>query len=302
MKVGVNEAVELKALEEQTQIPFADLLRAYALEDFLLRIEGSDYREYLWLTSDRMLGEAAYRKGGDIALAFTYHKDKYPPAAELMVAGQELSPALAEQMMKDVLMVENKRGILWEGRVFGMPSAVTIELRADYKDMQIPLTVEIRQMEITNQRSETKSLAALTVPGAEIVYRVYSCENQVSSDLFGILEKLELIGDMGAYYRVYQTLRTQPLSARYLIEELEAFAGHKPKVRQERRIVQLAGYRDYTYMRKRWEQYVKRQQVPEVPWEEALDLILALAEPIWKSFCSGEVFLADWMPELERFM
>ena len=302
MKVGVNEAVELKMIEEQTQIPFADLLRVYALEDFLLRISGSDYREYLWLTNDRMLGEAAYRKGGDIALDFTYHKDKYPPAAELMIAGQVLSPALAEQMLKSVLMVENMRGIRWEGRVSGGFGAVTIELTADYKEMLMPLTVEIRQIEIANERPETKKLAALTIPGAEIEYRVYSCENQVCSDLFEIMEKLELIGDMGAFCRVYQILKTQPLSARYLIEELEALAGNRPKVRQERRIAQLAGYRNYTYMRKRWEQYVKRQQASEVPWEEALDLILALAEPLWKSFCSGEVFLADWMPELERFM
>lgn len=302
MKVGVNEAAELKAIEEQTQIPFADLLCAYALEDFMLRIGGSDYREYLWLTSDRMLGEAAYRKGGSVALDYTYHKDKYPPAAELMVAGQALSPALAEQMLREVLMVENKRGIRWEGQVFGVSGAVTIELTADYKDMLMPLTVEIRQIEITNQRPETKSLAALTIPGAEIIYRVYSCENQVSCDLFEIMEKLELVGDMGAYCRVYQALRTQPMSGRYLIEELEAFAGHKPKVKQERRIAQLAGYRNYTYMRKRWEQYVKRQQASEVPWEEALDLILAMAEPIWKSFCGGEVFLADWMPELGRFI
>lgn len=47
---------------------------------------------------------------------------------------------------------------------------------------------------------------------------------------------------------------------------------------------------------------MKRQQASEVPWEEALDLILAMAEPIWKSFCGGEVFLADWMPELGRFI
>lgn len=302
MKVGVNEAAELKAIGEQTGIPFANLLCAYALEDFMLRIDGSDYREYLWLTNDRMLGEAAYRRGAAPVLDYSYHCDKYPPAAELLVAGQTLSPALARQLLREVLIVENKRGIRWEGEVSGLPGEVTIGLTADYREMQMPLSVQIRQIEISTQRPETKRFEALAIPGTVIEYRVYSRENQVSADLFEIMEKLELIGDMGAYFRVCQALRSQPLSARYLIEELEAFAGQKPKVKQMRRIAQLAGYRDYTYMRKRWEQYRKRQQAPTVSWEEALDLILALAEPIWKSFCSGEVFLGDWMPELGRFI
>ena len=56
MKVGVNEAAELKALAEEKGIPFANLLWTYVLEDLLLRIGESSYEEYLWLQSHRMLG------------------------------------------------------------------------------------------------------------------------------------------------------------------------------------------------------------------------------------------------------
>lgn len=46
MKVGVCEAPELKKQGEKLQLSFADALYGYMIEDVMLRIFGSDYREY----------------------------------------------------------------------------------------------------------------------------------------------------------------------------------------------------------------------------------------------------------------
>lgn len=43
-------------------IPFADLLWGYAVEDLMLRVSTSAYREFLWLMSLPLLGEEAYRQ------------------------------------------------------------------------------------------------------------------------------------------------------------------------------------------------------------------------------------------------
>lgn len=62
MKVGVCEATELKKRSEMLSIPFADLLWGYAVEDLMLRVSTSAYREFLWLMSLPLLGEEAYRQ------------------------------------------------------------------------------------------------------------------------------------------------------------------------------------------------------------------------------------------------
>lgn len=62
MKVGVCEATELKKRSEILSIPFADLLWGYAVEDLMLRVSTSAYREFLWLMSLPLLGEEAYRQ------------------------------------------------------------------------------------------------------------------------------------------------------------------------------------------------------------------------------------------------
>ena len=47
MWVGTIQAPELKELAEQKSLPFANMLRSYALEDMLLRISDSEYRDHL---------------------------------------------------------------------------------------------------------------------------------------------------------------------------------------------------------------------------------------------------------------
>ena len=65
MWVGTIQAPELKELAEQKSLPFANMLRSYALEDMLLRISDSEYRDHLWLTDDGMLGEEGCRREGE---------------------------------------------------------------------------------------------------------------------------------------------------------------------------------------------------------------------------------------------
>ena len=80
----------------------------------------------------------------------------------------------------------------------------------------------------------------------KISYLVYSPESELSYDLFAIMDKLELIGSMGSYYDAYRLLRTQPLSGRYVLEELTVLTAASPKMRKEQRLKQLDGYRTYT--------------------------------------------------------
>ena len=131
---------------------------------------------------------------------------------------------------------------------------------------------------------------------------MYSPESELSYDLFAIMDKLELIGSMGSYYDAYRLLRTQPLSGRYVLEELTVLTAASPKMRKEQRLKQLDEYRAYTYMRKRWEKYLRNHGLAEVPWEDAINLILVFVSPIWESLCRNEIFFDDWMPELGRFL
>lgn len=302
MKVGMNEAQELKRLSDERGLSFANLLRTYVLEDLMARIYSSGYQKCLWLKDDRMLGEAGCRRGSEETLFFYYKESVRAFPEDKLVPGQKLSVRLMEAFADQVLRAENSAQVRWQSEAEKRAGLIFMNLLAFYKGMKVPVTLQVAALAQEVQNPERRVLERVASAGRELVYWRYSSENQLSQDLFQIMDKLELIGDMGAYYRTYRILCTQPLSGRHMVEELSRLAERTPQVKNERRLAQLGGYREYAYMRKRWDQYIRRQRMEPAVWEEALDLILALATPIWQSLCRNEIFLEDWMPELGRYM
>lgn len=302
MRVGTNDAPELKELAQEKALTFANVLRSYALEDLMLRLYSSEYGDFLWVADDGMLGEDGCRKEGEVSLLFYYIESTRPIPGDKLVPGRKLDILMAEHLAQQVLAPENSAGICWKSEVSADCGVVLLKLDAFYRDMHVPVTLKFRALAGDGLRPEKKAKDAVGMPGRVLTYWKYASEDQLSRDLFEIMDKLELIGDLGAYYRVYRTLSSQALSGRRILEELSELAGRTPQVKKERRLEQLAGYRDYAYMRNRWNQYVKRHGVPPVPWEKALDSILVLVTPLWKCLCRDEIFFDDWMPELGRYM
>ena len=103
MKVGVCEAPELKKQGEKLQLSFADALYGYMIEDVMLRIFGSDYREYLWLTSKNVLGTEAYRNRSEKQIGFLYQPAARRIAPEKLCPGQKLSVALCSNFWVETM-------------------------------------------------------------------------------------------------------------------------------------------------------------------------------------------------------
>jgi hypothetical protein len=210
---------------------------------------------------------------------------------------------LAEHIKTTLFAKENAQKIHWEGTVTALSGGIRLSMIAGYFDMKVPLNIEIYSFGAVSQIPGTREEELIAVGGGRTIsYLVYSPESELSYDLFAIMDKLELIGSMGSYYDAYRLLRTQPLSGRYVLEELTVLTAASPKMRKEQRLKQLDEYRAYTYMRKRWEKYLRNHGLAEVPWEDAIDLILVFVSPIWESLCRNEIFFDDWMPELGRFL
>lgn len=303
MKVGVCEATELKKRSEMLSIPFADLLWGYAVEDLMLRVSTSAYREFLWLMSLPLLGEEAYLQRAKKRIRFFYKRSEEELTPDKLQPGQRLSIAMGEHIKTTLFAKENAQKIHWEGTVTALSGGIRLSMSAGYFDMKVPLNIEIYSFGAVSQIPVTREEELIAVGGdRKISYLVYSPESELSYDLFAIMDKLELIGSMGSYYDAYRLLRTQPLSGRYVLEELTVLTAASPKMRKEQRLKQLDGYRAYTYMRKRWEKYLRNHGQAEVPWEDAIDLILVFVSPIWESLCRNEIFFDDWMPELGRFL
>lgn len=283
MLVGVNPASELKEKSIQLSIPFANVLRGYVLEDMMQLLYESSYGEWFWLANESAIGQKAYVQGKEETIFFYYIEEK------------------AKDSFFHILTQQDSGQIVWEGSASEQDGCILWNLSGNIYDMQVPVSVRLVPLTVSHERPQIKELVVLMGTKTISIY-TYSLENHLSDDFFEIMKKLELITDMKAYATVNQILKTESISGRHVMEEMQRHLEKEPKVLREQRISQVENYRDYTYMRRRWDQYRKRHMGEPELWSDVIERFIAFAKPIWTALCNNEVFFDDWMPELGRYI
>jgi hypothetical protein len=302
MRIGIGDAGELKKRSVQLEIPFADLLWGYIIEDFMLRIYDSRYGELWWLETYPVLGIDVYREKERKTLRFCYRECKMKRNAAKTDPGQKLTEPMAEHMLEQMFSMENIWQVHWQWDLIMESGEAKIRFTGAYRDMEVPINVVVRPISGEKLSSGIRCDALSALGGRALMYPIYAPESLLCREIYLIVERLELINDMESYYNAYRILKTESIKGRDVLDEMGELLRSAPKVKKEQRIEQIAGYRSYAYMRKRWEKYARNHGRDEIKWEEVLDLILTFLKPIWHCLCSDEVFFDDWMPEIGRFI
>ena len=134
--------------------------------------------------------------------------------------------------------------------------------------MKVPVTLQLQGGREEKQIPGRREEELVAIPGKKVSYLIYAAEYQVSRELFTMMERLELVSDMGCYWKVYEVLEKQSLSGRFVMEELKSLTEKEPGVKTRKRLDQIAAYRSYAYMRKRWEKYIRNHGKKPVAWDE----------------------------------
>jgi len=296
MKLGVEFPQRWKDKSNDTGIALSDILYGYVIENLMFRINKSSFQENLWISNESALGEEAYKKVSKERLEFLYvEKEKKTHAFSSEVIDLFLKEVVSKSDDKDP-------GINWRCETKWLEQGAMLSLVCDYMDMQVPVAMYIKAIKFEKQIPKEKELKLMFEDKKVCKYLSYSRENVLSEDIFEMMRKLELISDMKAYDQINETLKTQTISGRRVLDELKAMGEKEPKVVSMKRMELISSYADYGYMKKRWQQYVKKNRKDADEWETVMGRILAFLGPVWKALCENEIFFDDWMPELERFL
>jgi hypothetical protein len=301
MKLGMKFPQEWLDKCAKDDIQVSDILYGIAVENLLQRIERSTFRDYLWLTNEQSIGLEAYKKKSKERIEFLYVESGKKNYLSHAVAGQPFDQDVLELMIEELFLHSDEKSS-WEYRVAESEKGKCLFLTFSYLDMQVPVAFYIRTTSVKTQKRKKKELSLLLEERKSCTYLCYSKESILAEALFEIMRKLELISDMEAYAEANQILKEYSISGRYILEEFFAMGQKEPKVIAMKRLDQIASYRSYGYMKKRWQQYERNHHQTKEDWEEVVDRILAFMRPIWKALCADEIFFDDWMPELTRFL
>lgn len=299
----MNFPEEWKEKSIKDEISISDILYGYAIEDLMKKIEKSSFKEYLWLTNDEALGEQAYKKKTKEKLEFLYVESGKRNFSKTVVAGIAFEKKVLELLEKE-LFSNNKEetDISWECQTVEKEHGANLFLTCTYMDMHVPITVKIESIAQGAKRPKPRQMEFMFEKKKNCEYLSYSKESILSENLFEIMRKLELISDMEAYDIANETIKSQSISGRHIIEDFKNLGEKEPKVVTMKRLEQVLSYKDYGYMKKRWQQYARNKKINTDEWEEVMERLEKFLCPLWTALCKDEIFFDDWMPELGRFL
>lgn len=302
MKLTKVDDAALMEKSAELQIPFSNLVAGYILEEVMRRISESKFREYLWLQNGEKLGMEQYKKNQDMILRFQYCPSEKEMEPTQLVPGQKLSRLLGLVMIGHIFSSEEESNVTWKGNAIEKNGKVELNLYAEFEEKEIPVYLQIQTVEHRNLTPQKKELALFTDKNKMITYYEYPMETLLAEQLFEIMEKMELVPDMKSFDIVNQILSEQSMNARHIRDILEDLCKEKPVVKKEARLETIEGYSNYTYMKKRWEKYLRHQKKSEPSWEEVIRIFGAFMRPVWHAVCADEIFFDDWMPKIGRFL
>lgn len=302
MKRTKIEKAALKAKSEELKIPFSNLLAGFVLEELMYLITDSVFSETLILKNETVFGLDQYRNKNVLTLKFAYLlKDDVIKSGEFK-PGQAVSLKLAYLMLARFLDKEKIPEIKWRGKTSIEKDRIDMKINGEFEEMTVPIRILIDPIPDLEMSLERGTLYPFMRNDAVIRYLRYPWELALSESLYLILKDMELIPEMSIYDSVYRILHKELVDGRHIQEQILLYCKRDRIELQEERIDEILSYRDYPYMRKRWDKYKKRSGGNKPAWEEVLNTIKSFLPSVWRAICRDEIFFGDWMPELGRFL
>ncbi len=302
MKRTIVEKNALKAKSEELGIPFPNLLAGYVLEELMYLIADSPFSLFFWLRNNSALGVEQYRRKNILTLEFSYQTDPVAMKKEGTVPGQKLSLKMGYVMLAYILKVEKVPEIKWKGRAQFEGGVLDLEINGEFEEMTVPIHLRITELAEEGMVPLRKSFPLFMQNDRKIPYLQYPTETTLAEQLFLIIKNMELLPEMKPFDMVYEILNVEAVDGRHIREMVYEFCQREQLPLEEDRAETILSYRDYTYMRKRWEKYLRHRKRKAPTWDEVMTQLGEFLPRLWTSICRDEIFFGDWMPGLGRFL
>lgn len=291
----------LKVQSTQLNIPFANLLTGFVAERLMKKIATSYYRDHFILKDYGALGLDAYRR--KVSKELTFYYDGMFDAKNISVIMTRVfeKNTLDEIVFRHEVQVVAEENELSDENNRETIKEITVYFTGSFGEWEIPFALHL--FPYTEQRGKKETeLALFTERGEHISFFAYDAAGEAAEDAVHILEKLEFLDDMKHYLRLYRLLGQESISGRILREKLAEQFEKAKMMPDEQRMALWQGYLTYPYMKKRWTRFARKTDYAHLSWEQLMKRLIAFLLPVCDAIRDNEIFLKDWMPELERYL
>ncbi len=126
--------------------------------------------------------------------------------------------------------------------------------------------------------------------------------SEVTSLMFDMIRRMELIEDMSVFLRLYEILCTQTIDGMTVSRELLGICEEEDFTPDEARVKKIRGWATDRFMEQKWEKFLRHRSGLSLSWLDLMEKISVFVVPIAISMAVGQPFTGDWMPGIGRFL
>lgn len=295
------DSITLLEKSREAEIVFSAFLGGTILEEIVRRISESEYAESMWLRNGHILDKEYYKRNLTLNLDYDYIVLK-PAAESEEKSNGEILAELAEEIKKLFVEESKDNTINFTVSVKAFRKYTQLNVDAHIDDMQVPVSICIHVFKDKKLVPKKETFSLLTFPDKQVSYYSFPTESLLADHYMEIITKLELIQNMKTYYDVYYLLDRESVDGRKVKDYIEEQCTNMKIPKDQKRLAMISGYKNYTYMKKKWKVFLRSIHSDTPDWEMVVERFLKFFEPIWKAVMDDIIFFGDWMPELNRFL
>lgn len=263
------------------ELPSIYIAAILGVEDILKKIQHSTLREKLLLKNDDFLIEEKYHNLLVERMEFIVPEDVIDDTIKELEELFEIRP--------------RSRIDAGQGRILQFFTEII------QKPYRIPM--EICLIPYTGHKVYPRQISGTGILDQEpFTYFKFPSEEYVALGFYEIINGLEFVKDLSWYKEIYEIVSKESLQGRKIWESFQHLLSEQPIPSLEKRLDTIKVYKDYGYMKKRWKSQSRRKREYYPQWEQVIILLGTFFSPIFESILRDEIFLGDWMPQLERYL
>lgn len=286
---------EIRDKGKSQGLSYVQSLSSCFFEEIMRWVERSDLKDRMWLKPEEF-----YLKG----------KGRGTEAGQMTYYMKDISYTDLEEMVSDIQRQKRQEQVSLDWQLLFYDLQLEIGLSLKVTKVLVPFRIVVRPVWQADCFPEEEVYQPIFGEFEPVSYKTYPEELNLAECFFEMMEKLELIGDMRPYGEALRILKTRSVDGRRVSQYVKELQGIRKMTSWEKRWETVAGYGNYTYMKKRWDKYRKRDLKinrresgdKEVSWSELMVLLKEFFTPLWESIQKDQIFLGDWMPQLGKYL
>lgn len=286
----------LKNQSKETGIAYQNCLQLFAQEEFLRKLERSDYSSNFIL------------KGGMFLYTLTRFSGRPTMDIDFMIRSISNDMLKMKEIIQDICSVDTSNDYI-SIEVLGTKEitpekeypGVGINLLGHIKNVRIPFSIDIGVDDVIVPDAEKRHVATRLNGFDEPCVYTYSLESTLAEKFDAIIKRMTATSRMKDFYDLYYIPQSFDFEGEYLLSACKSTLHHRGTPFEKDYLDKIVHFDENQALVELWENYDPGAGLDKPSFRVILDQLDLFFRPIFLAICNDEKFEGSWSAKLNSW-